>query len=401
MGNIARRKFMKSAAVMAGAVGLSLVEPKHVFGSEANSRVKLGVVGCGGRGRWIAGLFARHKGYEIYAVADYFREVADTAGRKLGVDAGRRFRGLDGYKKLMASGPDAVALETPPYFFPQHARAAVEAGLHVYMAKPVAVDVPGTLEIGKLAKKSSENDRCFLVDFQVPTDPHNIETVKRIHDGAIGRVVQINTCYWSGGFADPPLTDSWASRLRHLIWVNDVAIGGSYHVNACIHAVDAGLWVARGRPVSATGMSAVGRPDPHGDSRDLYSLALEFADGTLMNHTGSHVNYPFHVRCVAVGQKGNAEIGYTGKAFVRGGSAPYEGGEISGLYQTGAVRNIITFHKNIIGGEFSNPTVEPSVNSTLATILGREAARRRKRLSMEELIRENRPVEADLAGLDA
>jgi hypothetical protein len=91
------------------------------------------------------------------------------------------------------------------------------------MAKPVAVDVPGTLEIGALGKKSTENERCFLVDYQIPTDPFNIETVKRIHDGAIGPLVQINTCYWAGRFDDPPLTDSWASRLRHLVWVNDIA----------------------------------------------------------------------------------------------------------------------------------------------------------------------------------
>jgi myo-inositol 2-dehydrogenase/D-chiro-inositol 1-dehydrogenase len=401
MPKIARRDFIKSGVALAGAAGLSLVEPKHVLGSEANSRIKLGVVGCGGRGSWIAELFARHKGYEIYAVADYFREVADAAGQALGVDAERRFCGLEGYKKLMASGVEAVALETPPYFFPQHARAAVEAGLHVYMAKPVAVDVPGALEIGELGRKSTENDRCFLVDFQIPTDPLNIETVKRVHDQAIGRVVQINTCYWAGGFADPPLTDSWASRLRRLVWVNDVAIGGSFHVNACIHAVDAGLWVAGGRPVSATGTSAFGRSHPHGDSRDLYSLTFEFADGTLMNHSGSHVNYPFHVRCVAVGREGSAEIGYTGNAFVHGGAAPYEGGEISGLYQVGAVRNIMTFHKNVVGGEFANPTVEPSVNSTLATILGREAARRRERLSMEALVSENVRIEGDLTGLDA
>jgi hypothetical protein len=153
--------------------------------------------------------------------------------------------------------------------------------------------------------------------------------------------------------------------------------------------------------VSATGTSAVGRPDPHGDSRDLYSIAFEFADGTLMNHTGSHVNYPFHVRCVAVGQGGSAEIGYTGNAFVRSGSAPYEGGEISGLYQVGTFRNIMTFYKNVTGGDFSNPTVEPSVNSALATILGREAALRRERLSMEALIGENRRVEGDLTGLEA
>ena len=402
MQNTNRRDFMKSGVALAGAVGLSLVEPEHVVGSQANSRIKLGVVGCGGRGSWIAGLFARHKGYEMHAVADYFREVANAAGQSLGVDSERRFWGLDGYKKLIASGVDAVALETPPYCFPEHARAAVEAGLHVYMAKPVAVDAPGTLEIGALGKKSTENDRCFLVDFQVPTDPHNIETVKRVHDGAIGRVVQIMTTYWTGGFADPPLTDSWASRLRGLVWVNDIAIGGSYHVNACIHGVDAGLWVAGGRPISATGMSAVGRRDPHGDSRDIYNITFEFADGTLMNHTGSHVNYPFDVRCVAVGLDGSAEIGYTGKAFVRGGSAPYEGGDVSsGLYTVGAVRNIMTFHKNVTGGDFSNPTVEPSVNSTLATILGREAARRRVPLTMEELIRENKRIEPDLTGLEA
>jgi len=396
---MARRKFLKSAA--AGVAGLSLIDAKLVFGSEANSRVKLGLVGCGGRGRWIAGLFARHRGYEFHAVADYFQKVADAAGEGLKVDAKRCFGTLGGYKRLIDAKPDAVVLETPPYFFPEHARAAVEAGLHVYMAKPVAVDAPGTLEIGELGKKSTENKRCFLVDFQIPTDPHNIETVKRIHDGAIGRVAQINTNYWAGSFSDPPLTDSWASRLRHLVWVNDVAIGGSYHVNACIHGVDGGLWIAGGRPVSASGASTVGRANPHGDSRDLYSITFEFADGVVMNHTGSHVNYPFHVRCVAIGSKGNAEIGYTGNAFMRGGDAPYEGGEITGLYQAGALKNIIAFRRNITADDFTNPTVEPSVNSTLATILGREAARRRQRLTMEALIRENKRIEGDLSGLDA
>lgn len=402
MSIIARRDFMKSGIALAGTAGLSMVEPGQVVGSQANSRIKLGVVGCGGRGAWIAGLFSRHKGYEMHAVADYFPDVAENAGKTLGVDASRRFSGLDGYKKLIASGVEAVALETPPYFFPEHAQAAVEAGLHVYMAKPVAVDIPGTLQIGALGKKSTENERCFLVDFQVPTDPHNIETVKRVHDGAIGRIVQINTCYWAGTFADPPLTDSWASRLRGLVWVNDIAIGGSYHVNACIHGVDAGVWIAGSRPVSATGTSAIGRRNPHGDSRDLYSISFEFADGTLMNHSGSHVNYPFKVRCVAVGQDGSAEIGYTGKAFINGGSAPYEGGDIfSSLYTVGALRNIMTFYKNVTGSDFSNPTVEPSVNSTLATILGREAALRRERLTMEALIRENRRIEGDLTGLEA
>ncbi len=399
MSSANRRDFLKASALSAGTAAISMVRPEQVRGSQANSRVKLGIVGLGGRGRWIAGLFAKHPGYEIYATTDYFQNVADAAGDGLGVDASRRFSGLSGYKKLMASGVEAVALETPPYFFPEHARAAVESGLHVYMAKPVAVDAPGTLEIGELGKKSTSAGRCFLVDFQIPTDPFNIEAVKRVHSGAIGRVVQINTCYWAGSFADPPKTDTPESRLQRLIWVNDVDLGGSYHVNACIHAVDGGLWIAGGRPIAATGMSAVGRANPHGDSRDIYSISFEFADGTVMNHSGSHISHPFHVRCVAVGRKGTAEIGYTGNALVRGGSSPYEGGEISGLYQVGAMRNIMTFHKNIVGKDFSNSTVEPSVNSTLATILAREAARRRTRMSMKELIEEEQRIEIDLSGL--
>jgi myo-inositol 2-dehydrogenase/D-chiro-inositol 1-dehydrogenase len=401
MSTASRRDFLKSSALYAGLASISIVRPKQVRGSQANSRVKLGVVGLGGRGRWIAGLFAKHPGYEIYAAADYFQRVANAAGDQLGVDRSRCFSGLSGYKKLMASGIDAVALETPPYFFPEHARAAVEAGLHVYMAKPVAVDAPGTLEIGELGKKSTDAKRCFLVDFQIPTHPSNIEAVKRVHEGTIGRVVQINTCYWSNGFSDPPKTDTPESRLQRLIWVNDVDLGGSYHVNACIHAVDGGLWIAGGRPTAATGMSSVGRAEPHGDSCDTYSISFEFADGTVMNHTGSHISYPFHVRCVAIGRNGTAEIGYTGNALVRGGSSPYEGGEIGGLYAVGAMRNIMTFHKNIIGEEFANPTVDPSVNSTLATILAREAARRRVRMSMKELIEEGRRIEIDLSGLKA
>jgi hypothetical protein len=149
------------------------------------------------------------------------------------------------------------------------------------------------------------------------------------------------------------------------------------------------------------GISATGRPGPNGDSPDLFSISYEFADGTIMNHVGSHLNAPFHVRCVAYGQGGNLEIGYVGKAFVRGGSKPYDGGEVADLYAAGAVRNIATFQKCITEKNFSNPTVEPGVRSTLATILGTEAARRKARVTMEEIIKEAKRLEPDLTGLKA
>ncbi len=398
MNRINRRRFLRSVSLWGGVAGLAIVKPAQVRGTAANARLKLGVVGCGGRGHWIANLFAQHGGYELHAVADYFADVAQNCGEQLQVDPTRRFSGLAGYQALMESGIDAVALETPPYCFPQHVRRAVESGLHVFMAKPVAVDVPGTLEIARWGRQAGQQGQCFLVDYQIPTDPLNQEVVRRIRDGAIGPLLMVRTHYLAGTFSDPPLTESIESRLRNLVWVNDTALGGGYHVNACIHGVDGGLWLLDQQPIAAAGISRIGRADPHGDSHDMFSICFEFADGTFMNHVGSHLNSTFDVRCVAYGQAGNAEIGYTGTAQLNGESA-YEGGQIENLYQAGAVRNIARFHDAIQSGDASNTTLDPALRSALATILGREAAARRTRLTMDELMRENRSIPADLSGL--
>jgi len=368
--------------------------------TEFTRKIKLGVVGNGGRGAWIANLFKRHGGYEMWAVADYFQEVADACGDALGVDKSRRFATLSGYQRLIGSGVEAVALETPPDFFPEHARAAVEAGLHVYMAKPVAVDVPGCLEIEAAAKRAGAQSRCFLVDYQLPTDPHNREVMKRVEAGAIGPVVAVNSHYFAGLFPDPAFTANLESRLRSLIWCNDVAVGGGYHVNACIHGVDAALWVTGNRPVAAMGLSRRMRPDPHGDSHDAFSVLLEFADGQMVSHRGKHLNNQsaFDVVCQIQGQTGYAQTSYGGKVLLKGPEDHYEG-QVENLYEAGAVRNIATFYENVVAGRFENPTVRRAVDSALATILGREAALRRTRLTMDQLIKENTRLEVNLRGL--
>jgi myo-inositol 2-dehydrogenase/D-chiro-inositol 1-dehydrogenase len=396
-----RRRFISGTIAAAAA---PLVLPGRSSAAEGvppSRQVKLGVVGCGGRGAWIAGLFRRHGGYAIHAVADYFPAVSEARGGDLGVDRVRRFSGLSGYKRLIDSGVEAVALETPPCFFPAHALAAADAGLHVFMAKPVAVDVPGCRAIEAAAAKAKEGKRCFLVDYQMPTDPLNIEVIRRIAAGEIGAVAAIHSHYLAGQFGDPPLGSTIEGRLQQLIWCNDVAIGGGYHVNACIHAVDGVLWAAGKAPSAAMGASRRMRPDPHGDSHDTFSIVFEFEGGLTASHRGKHISNGsgFDVVVTVQGRIGFGQVCYGGTSFLRVPGKPAFEGQVENPYEAGAVRNIAAFHRDIVAGNSESPTVRRSIDGCLATILGREAALRRTRVTMEEILKESRAVEADLRGL--
>ena len=396
---LTRRHFLASSS--AAALAFSIVKPRAVRGTQANSRIEVGCIGLGGRGRMIAGMIQNHGGYQITAVADYFPHVARAAGDTHNVPANRQYSGLSGYQKMINDGVDAVFLETPPYCFPDHVEAAVRAGCHVYMAKPVACDVPGCQKVLKMSRQAQVKQKVFLVDFQTRTDPYFIEGIKRVHNGLIGPIGMISSEYNDESFADPAFTANVESRLQNLVWVNDVDLGGSYLVNAGIHAIDVALWIANDVPVSAMGGSSTTRRNPHGDSHDAYSLTYEFPGGLILNHRGEHLKnfHEFRSDCLAQGADGYLETGYTSRVRSLANSGGYRGGPVENLYARGAERNIDTFHKSVINGQHDNPTVEPSVDAALATILGREAAARRTRLTWDELLKENKRVEPDLSGL--
>lgn len=361
----------------------------------------VGFVGLGGRGAWIADYVSKQAGFKITAVADYFPEVARAAGERFGVPQDRCFSGLSGYKGVIESKVDAVFLETPPYFFPQHARAAVEAGCHVYMAKPVAVDVPGCLSIFESARMAAEKGKTFLVDFQTRTDPYHIEAIRRVGEGMIGKLCLISAYYHDECFADPPPQRSIENILKGLAWVNDTALGGSYIVNCDIHAIDVALWIANELPESAVGFSARNRPGAHADSHDCYAVSFDFKSGLVMTDHSEHIRNATEFRsgCMAYGQSGYIEANYAGKTFVRGLDDGYGGGESKNLYAEGMQRNVDAFYKSIAQGKADISTVQPSVNSTLAAILGREAALQKRRITWDELLKDTRRLEVDLSGL--
>lgn len=292
-----RRQFLTCATgTVAGVVAATALnpliglaqtsEPAEAVPTAPRRKIKIGQVGLGGRGSWLAGLFAQHGGYEYHAVADYFPQVVADEGKKLGVPAERCFSGLSGYKQVIESGVEALIILDVPYFYPEQAKAAMDAGLHVYMAKPVCADVPGALSIRESHKLATQKQRVFLVDYQMPTDPFNIEVTQRIVAGGIGtlQTIFLNGAAGGGGFKDPPLTKNLESRLQKLIWVNDDALGCGYIGNYDIHVVDAVLRAVGRLPVAAYGWGARFRPAPHGDAMDTTCMMFEFGDGLVWNH---------------------------------------------------------------------------------------------------------------------
>jgi predicted dehydrogenase len=322
----------------------------------------------------------------------------------LGVDKARRFSGLSGYQKVIETGVEAVALIVPPCFLAEQATAAVAAGLHVYMCKPAAVDVHGCLRIEAAGKAATGKQRVFLVDYQMPTDPVNIRVAERIRRGEIGKIAKVSTQGYNGGRADPPKTANIESRLQHLVWDNDMEIGGSFINSYDIHAIDAAIWLLGRRPIAASGSSRIFRDDPHGTSHDSISVVYDYGDGLIHEHSGMALpnTAPGYIRCTAYGQNGYGVIDYTEQASLDVRHKKPMAGKVVNLYEAGAVRNIARFHNEVVvGGQYANPTVRRAVDGCLTCILGREAALRHGRLTMEQLLKKDRRVEVDLSGLKA
>jgi len=400
--SINRRRFMAGAG--AAALSFTVIKPELLRGAGANSKVNLGLIGCGGRGTWIANLFKEHGGYNVVAVADYFQDRIDNAGEKLGVAPANRFSGLSGYKKLLEK-VDAVAIESPPYFHPEQAADAVNAGCHTYVAKPIAVDVPGCHSIGDSGKKATRNKLCFLIDFQTRADPFFIESLKRVRDGAIGELIFGEAIY----HADCPfkrMYDTWRSdpegaenRLR--AWGLDKVISGDIITEQNIHTLDVMSWIMDCEPVSAIGVC--GRAvRPVGTCNDHFALFFEYPNKVGITFSSKqfpgHGTQPDGIRNRMFGAKGILETAYGDLTMIRGENM-YRGGRSPSIYKDGAVVNIATFHKSIMEGTYDNPTVEPSVRSNLVTILGRTAAYTGRKVTWGELVKSTEKLDANLKGV--
>lgn len=391
---VPRRRFLAGAAAF---TTYSILHRAGTLQAASDRVVDLGLIGCGGRGAWIADLFAQTGRYRWVACADYFQDRVDAVGNKQGIEPGRRHTGLDGYKRLLEGKLDAVVIETPPWFHPHQAADAVDAGKHVFLAKPVAVDVPGCLTIAEAGKRATARDLAFLVDFQTRADPLYREALRRVRRGDIGRIVLGEAHYpWRGGGRGGP-PDTAEGRLRN--WYYVLELSGDFIVEQSVHALDVATWILDADPVSAVGLG--GRAmRPANSIYDHFALTYTFPGQVPL--TFSCIQAVPEVRdeisARVYGTDGYIHTDYFGRVWIRGNEF-YQGGDTGNLYTTGTQVNILEFHQAVTEGPHDNPTVDPSVRSNLTAILGREAAYRGGTLALAEILEENHRLEPDLRGL--
>lgn len=376
-----RRGFLKATA---GAAGLTIVSASAVKGSQANSRLEIGIIGSGGRGRFVGRLFEQHTNTKVVALHDPFADRVQKLGDELAVPADRRFTGLEGYRRLLEGRCDAVCIESPPYYHPEQTRAALQAGKHVYLAKPIAVDVPGCLEIRDAARAAGDRLKV-LVDFQTRRDPLFREAAARVHRGEIGQPVMGHVYYHAGRLKPQAPEGTPAARLRN--WVFDKALSGDIIVEQNIHVIDVANWYLQGHPLRAHGTGGRKARVDVGDCWDHFVVTFTYPKDVLVDFSSAQFTRGFDdLRTRVYGADGTVDSAYEGIVRVTGREL-WEGGTTKGLYTSGTVGNIQDFHAALTAGAPLADTLTPSLESNLASILGRMAAYTGRTVTWDEMLK--------------
>jgi len=397
--SISRRRFM--AGVGGAALSFTIIKPHLVGASEANSKINIGMIGCGDRGsRFLPPLFLKHGKYSFVAGADYFQDKVDVFGKKYNIPKKHLYTGLSCYRRLLEQKLDAVAIISPPYFHAEQTAAAIDAGCHVYLAKPIAVDVPGCNSIAQSGKKATANNLCLIVDFQTRANPMYKEALKRTRGGALGTLAFGQSDYQGGGpwnAAKPDNPEHPEYRLRN--WLRDKVLSGDTITEQFIHAIDVDTWIMNQAPLCAVGTGGR-KVRPVGTTWDHFVVVFEYPGNVGISFRGRQFNGHGApgggIFNRMYGSNGVLETAYGGKCLIRGKAKSFfKGGSSGNIFTTGAVTNIATFYDNIVNNNFANSTVAPSVRSTLTTILGRTAAYTGEKTYWADIIRKNEKLDAD------
>lgn len=326
-GGISRRDFAKTSAM----AGFAILTARQGMAQSATDTLRVGLIGCGGRGSGAAhNCITGVDNVKLVALADVFADKMKDCRKKLESVADPKlkakvaltdetcFVGLDAYEQLLKVDLDVVILATPPYARPMHFEAAVNAGKHIFTEKPVAVDSVGIRRFIAAAKKAEEKGLSVVAGTQRRHQNPYVETIKQIHDGAIGEILAARA-YWNG---DLPFShkrkEGWSDleyRLRN--WYNQCWTCGDNILEQHVHNLDVINWALQAHPVrvvASGGRAWKPREEQYGDIWDNFTCDYEYPNGVHVLSMSRHwKNSASEVSEALVGAKGKSNCRDMGK----------------------------------------------------------------------------------------
>jgi predicted dehydrogenase len=380
-----RREFLKSSAVIGGALMAPAILPRSVFGATDNV-LKIGLIGCGGRGTGAAGQALKaDKQVVLTAMGDVFEDkitehlaaLKHAEPDRVQVDEAHRFVGLDAYQKVIDSGVDVVILATPPGFRPLHLKYAIAAGKHVFCEKPVATDAPGVRSVLETVEEAKRKNLALVAGFCWRYNLAERGLFERIHAGDIGDVRVVYGTYYGGPVKPMPpaserkpgMTDvEW--ELRN--WMNFYWLSGDSLVEQAVHAVDWMCWAMKDvPPLKAIGVGGRQIPAEGGNIYDHFEINYEYAEGAR-GFIGSRqqAGCANDNSATIFGTQGTGrELGFRAVPFIKGKNDWKYQGPRPDMYQ---IEHNELF-ASIRAGKPINDGVRLA-HSTLTAIMGRMAA---------------------------
>src|SRR5579859_8060886 len=371
---VSRRQFIKTSTLAAATTAAAASFP-YVLRAQGKQAINAVIIGIGGRGGGAGQNFleaGKNLGVDtkIVAVADLFPEQAKRGTENFSVPEEKCFSGFDAFRKaLEVPGVNYAILATPPGFRASHFRACVEAGKNVFMEKPVAVDGSGCRLVYETAEMAKQKNLKVAAGTQRRHQASYNETIKRIHDGAIGDIVAAR-CYWNGDtpWRNPRREGQTDMEYQLRNWYHYTWLCGDHIVEQHVHNLDVMNWVLQGHPLRAVavGGKQVRTGPEYGNGWDHFGVDFEWPNDVHVLSMCRHwPGTPGNVSEAVVGTKGksNCATRITGPnewSFQGGDNKPY-----------------VQEHTDLIASIRSgNPLneAEQVAHSTLTAIMGREAA---------------------------
>jgi predicted dehydrogenase len=407
MHPISRRSLLSGTAA-----AFTLVKP-HLVRGAGKEKLRAGIVGCGGRGtQAVVDMLTGNENVELVAMADLFedhlesslkqlrdpkfitrhagivvehdgkpremtaQDLAASIAPRIQVSPDAHFTGFDAYRKIVNSPVDIVMLATPPGYRPMHFEAAVAAGKHVFTEKPIATDATGARRFIAAGKTAVARKLTVMSGAQRHEDKPYVETVRKIHDGAIGEVVALNSNYLSSPVFHAQARDpKWGDmEWEHRNWYSFLWLCGDQIVEQHFHNIDFMNWVMDGHPerVVASGGAAWRPPEPlYGNIYDHMVSDFEYANGVHLNsHCRQYPRGSFNsVSDLIVGSKGRS----TGIDPGAKGISAY-------------VQEHIDMVDSILGRRPYINQAQAIAESTLTCLMGRESAYSGTAITWEQIM---------------